>query len=636
MSQPAPQQPKPTAAQRMAHWAYRGLCAALRITDVRAVAACGRAVGYLVWMCSPARRRIVARNLRIAVDPMLRQDKLAPMVRRNMVRTTMNLFCSLKTGLMTDREMHRSIRVLGADTFREHGMGGHCVISCIPHAGNWEILARIRSQFPEVEHYGSMYRRMSNPLIEDMVYQSRTRYGCEMFSKEDGLRAVLRLARTGGLLGVLSDQFTNEGVYVPYFRKVTGVTPLPALLYNRCKGKGHLFAVYTRNTGLGKWDAVMDRIIEVPEGCTGMAQLTLLVNKALEKCQSENILDGFWMHHRWKATAEFIPKQEPADWQVAMAEPGLLPFRILVCMPQEFEEAVLLIPFLHALAASRPDAQVNVVCPGEQQAFWQGIGCVAYTATTDGAKPASAQLEEDEPYKDGPYDYLFMFSESKRVFRDLQRLGPLFTSGFTENPLARKKRAFRTHFTQWHFSAPRHRAEDYMALLAKRHGCAPQERTHAIPGYGNAEAAGTFISPFSTLGTADSWPVENWAELCSALGTPTLLALPQHRDAAQALADTLGLPCTIATPQDIRKHLGPNCRLYAVDGLLPQIAALCGTPCTVIMASRLPDRYAPMGTGHRTLNNHRPCHPCYRTACDQDSPCTAEISVAEVLGEDGV
>ena len=626
------QDAKPRLGDKLSLWGYRALCALLRVTNVRAVALIGRGAGYLVWLCAPTRRRIVARNLRIVVDPMLRRDKLAPMVRSNMVRTTMNLFCSLKTGLMSDRELEASIRVLGREEFENGGIEGRCGIACIPHAGNWEALARIRPCFPKVEHYGSMYRRLSNPLMERLVYKTRTNYGCEMLSKEDGLRAVLRFAVGGGLLGVLSDQYTNEGVYVPYFNKITGVTPLPALLYRRCKGKGTLFSVFTRNTGLGRWDAEMGRAIPVPEGCNGTAALTILVNRALENCQRENILDGFWMHHRWKFTETFVPNQDAADWELAMERPGLLPFRIIVCVPEEFEEALMLIPALRVLASCRPDAQVNIACPREQLAFWNTQDYVAHAVSTDAATPASAQLEADELYKDGPYDYLFMFSENKRVFRDLTRnLGPLYVSGFAENPLAERKRAFRCKFTGLNFAAPRHRSLDYLVFLEKAHHITLPPTHYAQEGYGCAEAQGDFIAPFSTLGEADSWAEEKWAELCSLLDSPTLLALPRDAERAEALARRLGIPCRICPPEEVRLHLGAKCRLFAVDGLLPQLAALCGTPCRVIMASRLADRYRPLGEGHHTVYRHLPCHPCHRSACDQPRPCTVNITPDDLL-----
>ncbi len=623
---------KATLGQYIGLWSYKAFCLLLRLCDIRLIALFGRALGYLVWAASSSRRRIVARNLRIILDPMLRADKLNAIVRRNIVRTSMNLACSLKTGLMTDKEMRRSIQVEGAETFEHVGLTG-TAICCVPHAGNWEILGRIRPRFNKVEHYGCMYRRLTNPLLEKLVYASRTAYGCEMFSKEDGLRAVLRLARSGGLLGVLSDQFTQEGIFLPYFGKVTGTTPLPALLYKRCKGSGTLFSVFTRNTGLGKWDAVLDRTLTLPEGCDNLAQITMEVNKAIEACQTENIIDGFWMHHRWKCTADFAPVQDADVHEVAVANTRL-PFRIMVCMPEAFEEALCVLPALRALKASRFDAQLIVICPTEQCAFWQQQPEASYTVTTDGQQGVFEQLEADELYKDGPFDMLFMFSENKRVWKQLTKLFPVFVSGFADNALARKyRRAFRVR-GELIADGVQDRRLDYFDLLTEEHSLRLSPEMieafmAAVPG--NPEATGDFIAPFSTLGTADSWPEENWKKLVDALPQgATLLALEGDRARAEELAARLGIRSLCVKPEEVSAQLGANTRLFAVDGLLPQLADACGATCRTIMASRHPQRYSPQGHS-RAHHNHLPCHPCYRSECDAATPCTQGISVEALL-----
>lgn len=623
-----------TWLHRLGALGYRAFCLALRLTNVRLVALVGRGAGYLVWACVPSRRRIVARNLRIVVDPTLRQDKLSPMVRRNIVRTCMNLACSLKTGLMSDRELQRSVVIEGGDVFEHAGLEGHTGISCIPHAGNWEILARIRPLFSRVEHYGSMYRRMSNPLLENMVYKSRTGYGCEMFSKEDGLRAALRLARGGGLLGVLSDQFTQEGIFLPYFGKVTGVTPLPALIYKRCKGKGYLFSVFTRNTGLGRWAAILGRQIELEEGEDSLAAITMKVNQALEKCQSENILDGFWMHHRWKSTRNFAPPQDEETTQVARRGTRL-PFRILLCVPEAFEEAVLLTPVARLLKRCRHDMQVLVLCPEAQREFWEAQQeHVAYVVTTDGASSLVKQLEEERLYREGPYDVLFMFSENRRVWRQLKHFQPLHVSGFAENPFSR---AFRTRYSCAWQGPPRHRMEDFLTAL-RSHGVPVEEASAFAPiacgeRGGEEQGSASFIAPFSTLGEADSWPEERWKELVSQLpGEVSLLALQEDEERARGMAERLGIPLVSVRAGDLSRMPGVGAHLYAVDGLLPQLAALCGCTCTVLMASRLAERYRPLGKQHRTVYKHSPCHPCYRRDCDASACCTEGVSVADMLG----
>ncbi len=625
---------KATLGQYIGLWSYKAFCLLLRMCDVRLIAIFGRGIGYLVWAASASRRRIVARNLRIVVSPTLRPDKLNPMVRRNIVRTVMNLACALKTGLMTEREMKRSIRVEGGDTFEHAGMEGRTGICCVPHAGNWEILSRIRPLFSKVENYGCMYRRLSNPLLEKMVYASRTAYGCQMFSKEDGLRAVLKLARTGGQLGVLSDQFTQEGIFLPYFGKVTGTTPLPALLYKRCKGQGILFSVFTRNTGLGRWDAILGRTLTLQKPCDSLAQITMQVNHAIEKCQMENPIDGFWMHHRWKSTNVFAPEQDSDVTEVAMANTKL-PFRILVCLPEAFEEALCVLPALRAIKASRFDAQLTVICPTEQQAFWKKQPELACTITTDGAQSVFEQLDADELYKDGPFDYLFMFSENRHVWKQLQKLFPLYVSGFADNTLAKRHRQlFRTRFNLL-TDGVQNRQLDYLNLLTREHGLRitwEKMREYQAARPGNAEARGDFIAPFSTLGEADSWPEDNWQQLVGKLPQPpTLLALPKDKERAEAMAARLGIPCLCVKPEEISTTLGENCRLFAVDGLLPQLADACGATCRTIMASRHKDRYAPVHHS-RAFSNHVPCHPCCRSSCDAATPCTHGISVEELLG----
>ncbi len=615
--------PKASVAQKAGALAYRIFCGILRLLDIRLVAIFGRCIGYLVWAAASGRRRIVARNMRIVVDPTLRGSKLSALVRRNIVRTTMNMACTFKTGLMTEKEFSRSVSLEGAECFEEKATGGECVIGCIPHAGNWEVLARIRPLFPKVKRFGSMYRRLDNPVLEEIVYKSRTRYGCEMFSSQSGLKEAFRLASEGGMLGVLSDQFTQQGIFLPYFGKVTGTTPLPSLIYKRCRGKGHLFAVTTRNTGLGRWEAILGREIQIAEGNRDSSAITFAVNQALEEVQKESIIDGFWMHHRWKPTSWFAPPGDDSQLEI-IRKYATLPFRIIICVPEEFEEALCTIPLMRELKACRPDIQLNIVCPVEQKAFWLTQDYVTYTVTTD--KPLR-QLESDELYKDGPYDFLFMLSENRRVFREMQKLMPIFTSGFSTNPLQKK---FRNKYVLPVGEAPEARIEDYRKLGSKHISLTQQP--YADPAKGNPTAEGNFIAPFSTLGTADSWQTEKWKDVVHRLGAETrLLALETDRARAESLAAELGIPSVIVKPETVADELGPNCKLYAVDGLLPQLAALVGCPCRVIMCSRLAEVYGPAGEGHRTFTQHTPCHPCYRAECDQSQPCSAGITVEDFL-----
>ena len=151
---------------------------------------------------------------------------------------------------------------------------------------------------------------------------------------------------------------------------------------------------------------------------------------------------------------------------------------------------------------------------------------------------------------------------------------------------------------------------------------------------GNAAQA-CYIAPFSTLGKADSWSEDKWKELADQLQQPvSLLALQQDREQAEAMAARLGIPCVITTPHELAQHVGPATQIYAVDGLLPHLAAAAGATCTVLMAGRLAERHGIcLGDGHKHVCNHMPCHPCHRKDCDMQPHCTEDITVEQMLGK---
>ena len=94
--------------------------------------------------------------------------------------------------------------------------------------------AGIRMEFPDSK--GDF--RSGARTVEQVNVTTQVRADfCAEFGKVTGKVARVVSDDQAGLparaLGVLSDQFVWEGVYVPFFGKVTGTTPLPALLRKR-------------------------------------------------------------------------------------------------------------------------------------------------------------------------------------------------------------------------------------------------------------------------------------------------------------------------------------------------------------------------------------------------------------------
>ncbi len=605
----------------------------LRVLPVKLIALLGLIVGHIAYFFFTKRRRVVARNLRIVIDPNLRPSQLRSLVRRNIALTCMNFACAMKVGIMTDSELKKSVRLIGKEEFEGSGTEGITGIACIPHAGNWEILARIRPYFTRVKRFGSMYRTLRNPALEELVYKLRTSYGCEMFSKEAGLRQVIRMTRSGGLIGLLSDQCSQEGLQVPYFGKVAGTTSFPALLHSMCKSR--LFAVHTRNRGLGRWDAVLGEEIHLNYQATDQSAAdTISINLALENSQKVSILDGFWMHHRWKAGNVFglQGKEQLAE---AAAPFVKLPFRIIIALPESFDEAIFCLPALRILAHSRYDAELTIICTQEQQEFWRTQKQISHVLTMDSENLSlRAQLNADGVYAKGPFDYAFMWNESHLCWKEIQELSPIPISGFSENKYATH---FNAQFTSAHCAPVRHAFRDYFSLLENEHKLHCQQ-WEAAPVKNDDADAMCWIAPFSTLGSCEEqWSLEHWSELITSLQATgqrcALLALPRDEERATVMAEQLQIPRRMMTEADILSSLGAASRLICVDGIIPQIAALTEARFIVMMASRFTKRYRPLTPRARVAYHHSFCHPCYLKQCDAAIPCIQKLNPKGIMAE---
>ena len=388
----------------------------LKLVGMKTLYRLGRAAGAVAWYLLPQRRNIVERNLRIVLNPALRGKELQKLSRENFKRTIANFLCSAKTATLTDEQLKHCVTVGGHEQFAAPVLEGRGQVCAIAHSGNWEALARIRAFYPEVERYGSMYRQFDNPLMEEYVYQRRTERGTQMFSKEGGIKAPMKMLKEGGALGVLSDQFVWEGVYIPFFGKVTGTTPLPALLRKRTGAD--MVAIAVRTDAPGHWIADMGNVVDFSGSDGSLAGDTIEVNRGLETLIRESVLDVFWMHHRWKSVDRFAPQDKKTAALLENME--LKPYRILVAVPGALDEALATVPLIRALKTVRCDMQVNVICPSAQLGIWKTVSEVTHVLPHDSLKQLREALAADEFYNEGPLDMGVMLDGDMETLKALE------------------------------------------------------------------------------------------------------------------------------------------------------------------------------------------------------------------------
>lgn len=596
-----------SSAKALPTWAERRMFAAfllfegiLRMFPMAFWCLFGRAVGLVGYYVLPKYRRRIRHNLRIILGKQGTKDDLNHLAKENFKTLLCNFIAAAKAATMSDKALSRHYVITGREhimnSLQEKGKGVICVIS---HMGNWELLARVRMHFREVKRFGSMYRELDNSLMEQYWLQRREKSGCEMFGKKKTTFATsTQILRDNGMLGILCDQNAGQyGVLVPYFGKRTSTTNLPALLQRRTGAALHTTTV--RTIGLGKWEVAFGPAIEIESKGRDMAATTAKVNYELSRIGRQSVVDGFWLHNRWKMEAFTLDyATETPSWKNQDEERH--PLRLLLVVPEILAEGLILLPFVRQCCVYRDDCEWAVLCPPAQKEFWEQCEEIRKVIVT--GKNRNAELRALDESSVTGLDAAFIFHPDKSVVSALQKIGAIELRSIAGDNAALSGWRYATDPGELE-SAQVHRM-DRLIGVAKIWGMnlakldyRPHLRTRE-PGRDDI----IYFAPFSEYAGAAGWKPRDWGELAVLLPyTCRILAFPENVAEAELLAGELELPLDICSVGQVMPVLSHARLLIGVDGVLPGIAALCGTPTVTLFTHRLPEKWAPLGEGVKCI-----------------------------------
>lgn len=96
------------------------------------------------------------------------------------------------------------------------------------HLGNWEFAGceAVTGEIPLI----AIYSPQANPQIDRMIQKKRRALGCELVSKNAGVRDLMRHLEGGHSIGVVADQRVDGGALLPFFDHPASTTTVPARL----------------------------------------------------------------------------------------------------------------------------------------------------------------------------------------------------------------------------------------------------------------------------------------------------------------------------------------------------------------------------------------------------------------------
>jgi lipopolysaccharide heptosyltransferase II len=635
---------------------YRAGLAVVAALPLPFLFAVGQFLGVCAWMFSGKYRRLATRNLEIAFANEKSTRELRQLVRRHFRRLGANLLCSAKLTQMPPEKILERVEVENIESMASEFRAGVPVVLILSHLGTWEVFAQLMPKFVGFVRNASVYQGLGNRFIDRHVRQTRSQTGLELFDRHDGFEPVIDLLRSGGGVGVLSDQHAGDhGVWTPFFGRLASTSPLPALLARRTRAALIAAGVYA--TGYARWRMVFTERFD--QTGASIAVLTSKINQVIEQQIRRAPEDWFWVHNRWKTPQ---PNFLLAHYKRGIYLPqgisasDLKPFRILIRSSNWLGDAVMSVPAVRAIKNGRPDVHLTIAAPDKIAAMWKLIPDVdAIIPLPEGSLlPVVRHLRQHVPF-----DVAILFPNSLRVALE---------SWLSAIP---RRVGYRGHWRSWFVNqivreprkprAPEHHSVRFLRI-ASECGAETEKPSNAQRSSLNVQLSDSNqlstinhrplkigLCPGAEYGPAKRWLPERFAEVAakiSAQSSAQWILFGTKNDAAvgNQIAAAIGDHCMNRIGHTTLDQLIDElreCRLVLTnDTGTMHLASLLGLPVVAIFGSTEPRLTGPLGNGHILLRRHVECSPCFLRECPIDFRCMKAISTQEaadavlsILGE---
>ncbi|MGH9592442.1 MAG: lysophospholipid acyltransferase family protein, partial [Bryobacteraceae bacterium] len=171
--------------------------------------------GFLLWL-RPGLRRAAMENLRFAFPEWSAKQRKAAL--QGMVRQLgwMGAEFAHFPGY-TKNNIERSVLLDGFENYAAAQARGKGVLFLTGHMSAWELAPFAQALFGYPLHF--LARAIDNPRLDALVRRYRCMSGNLPIEKNQAARAVLKVLRSGGTVGILADHNTvlSEGVFVDFF-----------------------------------------------------------------------------------------------------------------------------------------------------------------------------------------------------------------------------------------------------------------------------------------------------------------------------------------------------------------------------------------------------------------------------------
>jgi len=193
------------------------------------------------------------------------------------------------------------IKIFGIDYLENIKKNNESVVFYSAHFANFELMAM------ELEKFGikcaAIYRPLNNVFLNPLMEYMRIKYICpnQIPKGRMGMREIINKIKNGYSIALMVDQRVSEGQRVSFFNKPAHTTTIPAQLALKYECK--LVPISLERKEGPNFEMTIHKPYKVEK--TGNDEedtknITLKINRIIEKMILENPKQWIWSHNRWK------------------------------------------------------------------------------------------------------------------------------------------------------------------------------------------------------------------------------------------------------------------------------------------------------------------------------------------------
>ena len=196
-----------------------------------------------------------------------------------------------------DNKLEKYIEIDGEENLKKIKESNKPVVFISGHFNNFELMAM------QIEKSGinlaTIYRPLNNVFLNKIMEYIRKNFICKNQIKKgrSGTRQILENLKKGNSIALMIDQRVTEGIRINFFGDLASTTTIPAQIIK--KYNCDLVPIYIERSMKNSFKMYVSQPIVINSEKSN-EEISIHLNKILEKMILKNPDQWIWTHDRWR------------------------------------------------------------------------------------------------------------------------------------------------------------------------------------------------------------------------------------------------------------------------------------------------------------------------------------------------